>query len=305
MKLRITHETRYDYASPVQLAHHMSCLHPVDTPRQRVLAHALHIDPQPACCHEAADLYGNLRCRFSLQAPHRALTVTASSLVCTQTPPPDGTHTIAWEAVRERLRYHAGARYEPAAEFRFASALIRPDATLADYAAPSFAPGTPLLAAARDLMHRIHAEFRYEPQSTAVDTPVLQALAWRRGVCQDFAQVFIGSLRSLGLAARYVSGYLLTQPPPGQPRLRGADASHAWAQVWLPGPADTEAGGGWYDLAPTNDRAGWGTPGEDYVRLAIGRDYAEVSPLRGVIHGGDRHTLAVAVTVEPVEGEAS
>ncbi len=239
MKLRITHETRYDYASPVQLAHHMSCLHPVDTPRQRVLAHALHIDPQPACCHEAVDLYGNLRCRFSLQAPHRALTDTASSLVCTQAPPPDGTHNVAWEAVRERLRYHAGARYEPAAEFRFASALIRPDATLADYAAPSFAPGTPLLAAARDLMHRIHAEFRYEPQSTAVDTPVLQALAWRRGVCQDFAQVFIGSLRSLGLAARYVSGYLLTQPPPGQPRLRGADASHAWAQIWLPGPADT------------------------------------------------------------------
>lgn len=305
MKLRITHETRYDYASPAQLAHHMSCLHPVDTPHQRVLAHQLRIDPPPACCREAADPYGNLRCRFSLQTPHRALTVTASSLVCTQAPPPEDTHAIAWEAVRERLRYHAGARFEPAAEFRFASALIHPDARLAEYAAPSFAPGAPLLEAARDLMRRIHAEFRYEPQSTAVDTPVLQALAWRRGVCQDFAQVFIGSLRSLGLAARYVSGYLLTQPPPGQPRLRGADASHAWAQVWLPGPAGAESAGDWYDLDPTNDRAGWGTPGEDYVRLAIGRDYAEVSPLRGVIHGGDRHTLTVAVTVEPEEEVAA
>ncbi|WP_347562730.1 transglutaminase-like domain-containing protein [Hylemonella gracilis] len=163
-------------------------------------------------------------------------------------------------------------------------------------------------------MARIHADFRYETQSTEVHTSALEALELRQGVCQDFAHIMLACLRSMGLAARYISGYLLTTPPPGQPRLIGSDASHAWVSLWLPDlrqdskapndgdgtPKDT-ATGGWYDLDPTNARDGWGTPGGDYVTLAMGRDYADVPPLRGVIHGGGTHGLHVAVTVAPQE----
>jgi transglutaminase-like putative cysteine protease len=154
-------------------------------------------------------------------------------------------------------------------------------------------------------MHRIHHDFTYESQSTEVNTPALQALAQRKGVCQDFAHIFVACLRSMGLAARYVSGYLLTQPAPGTIKLRGSDASHAWASVYLPGlekTNDTSAQNAcWVDIDPTNDRAGWPSPGEDYVTLAIGRDFSDVSPMRGVIHGGSSHTLTVGVTVEPVQ----
>ena len=154
------------------------------------------------------------------------------------------------------------------------------------------------LLPAQDLMSRIHAEFVYESQSTHVNTPALEALAQRKGVCQDFAHIMLACLRAMGLAARYVSGYLLTEPPPGQPRLTGSDASHAWVSVYIPDlPEDSP----WCDFDPTNDRWGWGSPGEDYVTLAIGRDYADVSPIRGVIHGGAHHTLTVGVTVQPVE----
>jgi transglutaminase-like putative cysteine protease len=149
--------------------------------------------------------------------------------------------------------------------------------------------------AARDLMARIHEDFTYEPQATDVNTPALEALALRKGVCQDLAHVMLGCLRSLGVPARYVSGYLLTEPPPGKPRLLGSDASHAWVSVYLPAE-DGGPGGAWTDLDPTNNRA----PGEDYVTLAVGRDYYDVSPVRGVIHGGANHTLHVAVTVTPV-----
>ena len=167
------------------------------------------------------------------------------------------------------------------------------------YAAESFAPGRPLMQAARHLMSRIHADFAYTSNATDAGTPALESLRLRRGVCQDFAHVMIGCLRSLGLAARYVSGYLLTEPPPGQPRLVGADASHAWVSVWSPAADESDGASDdntWFDLDPTNDRAA----GEDYVTLAIGRDFSDVSPLRGVIHGGDHHVLQVGVTVEPV-----
>jgi transglutaminase-like putative cysteine protease len=141
------------------------------------------------------------------------------------------------------------------------------------------------------------ADFAYESQSTEVNTPALVALTQRKGVCQDFAHILIACLRSLGLAARYVSGYLLTLPAPGTVKLKGSDASHAWGAVYVP---DLPPGQRWVDLDPTNDRAGWLSPGEDYVTLAIGRDFSDVSPLRGVIHGGASHTLKVGVTVEPV-----
>ena len=300
MELRITHETRYDYTPAVETAQHMAHLRPLATPYQQLVSHQLDIFPTPAQRSQTPDVYGNLRTFFSLQAPHTTLRVVATSVVCTRAPE-TAVSSMPWEAVRERFRYHAGAAWDTAAEFVFASHHAPRHDDFAAFARPSFTPGLPLIDAARDLMTRIHTDFTYESQSTEVNTPALDALAQRKGVCQDFAHIMIGCLRAMGVPARYVSGYLLTEPPPGQPRLVGSDASHAWVSVYLPDLPGAEDDRGWYDLDPTNNRSGWGTPGEDYVTLALGRDYSDVSPMRGVIHGGARHTLSVAVTVEPLD----
>lgn len=300
MKLRITHETSYDYTPAVETGQHMTCLIPIDTTRQKVLSYQLNVSPEPAQLGDLTDVYGNHRTFFSLQLPHETLQVTAVSEVLTE-PPPSASSSIPWEDVREHFRYRAEASYDPAVEFVFASSHIPLDEAFISYAEPSFTPHTPLIHAARDLMSRIHHDFTYASESTEISTPTLEALAQRQGVCQDFAHIMIACLRSLGLAARYVSGYLLTQPPPGQPRLIGADASHAWVSVYLPDLPGALEGQGWYDLDPTNNRDGWGTPGEDYVTVATGRDYSDISPIRGVIYGGADHTLDVAVTVTPFE----
>lgn len=299
MLLHITHETRYDYQPAVETAHHVLCLRPRATPRQAVLEHQIDIDPAPRQHSERTELYGNHLAHFALQTPHAQLRVTARSAVQTQAPEPL-TSPQPWEAVREQLRFVPGQPNDPAAEFCLPSPMAPRHAEFARYAHESFPAGRPLQAAASDLMRRIHRDFRYASQSTEVNTPALQALAQRKGVCQDFAHILVACLRSLGLPRRYVSGYLLTQPPPGQPRLIGADASHAWAQVYLPEVEARHPGQGWYDLDPTNDREGWGSPGEDFVTVAHGRDYGDVAPMRGVIHGGASHTLQVAVTVQPV-----
>ncbi len=295
MKLQITHETHYDYAPAVDIAQHMAYLQPLTTARQELLGHNLMITPEPAQRSAALDVYGNVRQFFSLQSPHQQLTVVAHSVVATQCVPAPAS-AMAWEAVRERFRYSATGHYDAAAEFVFPSPYVPRHPDFAAYARPSFEADKPLVACARDLMHRIHREFSYESQSTQINTPALEALAQRKGVCQDFAHIMVAALRALGLPARYVSGYLLTQPEPGHVRLVGSDASHAWVSVYVP---DWPEGQRWLDLDPTNDRDGWGSPGEDYVTLAVGRDYADVSPIRGVIHGGAHHTLSVGVTVEP------
>lgn len=300
MHLRITHETLYDYTPAVETAQHVAYLQPLDTPCQTALSHQLVVSPPPAQITRSVDIYGNHRVFFSLQTPHTELRVVAHSEVRTR-PPEAADSRISWEALREHFRYHAGAAWSAAAEFSFASARAPRHEDFAAYARPSFGPGVAALTGARDLMQRIHADFIYETASTEVNTPPLEALALRKGVCQDFAHIMLGCLRSLGLAARYVSGYLLTRLAPDQPRLVGSDASHAWVSIYLPDLPGAEQGRGWYDLDPTNDRHGWGTPGEDYVTVATGRDYADISPIRGVIHGGGQHTLAVAVTVEPVD----
>lgn len=294
MLLHVIHETAYDYAPPVRTAQHMAHLKPVHDGQQQLLAHSLTIEPAPAQQSEAIDVYGNTRHFFSLQSAHDTLRVVADSLVATA-PVADPECALSWEAVRERLRYHRAAHYDPAAEFAFASPYVPRHADFVAYAQPSFPAGRPVLEAARELMRRIHADFEYATQATDVNTPALEALALRKGVCQDLAHVMLGCLRSLGLAGRYVSGYLLTEPPPGQPRLVGSDASHAWVSLYL--PQEGERGSQWADLDPTNDRA----PGEDYVTLALGRDFSDVSPMRGVIHGGASHSLRVAVTVAPAE----
>lgn len=299
MLLRVLHETVYKYGQPVTDAQHVAHLRPLDLPHQEVVQHALHIDPPPSQCVQQPDVFGNARTFFCLPFAHHALRVQAESLLRTHQPAAvdeASTPGPAWETVRDRLRYARGAAYEPAAEFCFASPHVPLHADFAAYARQSFAARRPLLDAARDLMRRIHADFTYAPAATDIGTPARQVLQERQGVCQDFAHVMVACLRALGLPARYVSGYLLTAPAPGQPRLVGSDASHAWASVWSPADVGEAGQGAWFDMDPTNDRA----PGEDYVTLAVGRDYADVSPLRGVIHGGDRHVLRVGVTVEPV-----
>ena len=292
MLLQVIHETRYDYAPPVKTAQHMAHLQPAQTKGQRLLSHSLEISPPPAQQSCATDVYGNQRTFFSLRTAHDTLKVVARSLVETSAPVRPESR-VAWEEVRERLRYHRDASYDPAAEFVFASPQVRPHPDFLAFAQPSFPPGRSLQDAAGELMQRIHTGFEFVRDATDVGTPALDALHMRKGVCQDFAHVMLGCLRSLGLPGRYVSGYLLTQPPPGQPRLIGSDASHAWVSVYLPGK---EGPGQWLDLDPTNGRA----PSDDYVTLATGRDYSDVSPLRGVIHGGARHKVRVGVTVAPV-----
>ena len=300
MRLRITHDTRYRYEPPVLTAVHMTHLTPPPTRCQDRLDARLQVHPQPASITESLDIYRNVRTFFEIASPHDELLVRASSLVETHAPDPVGS-TLAWDAVRDSFVYHVGAEWHPAAEFIYPSHYVHPGEVFADYARPSFPPGRPLIDAARELMQRVHQDFTYASRSTEINTPAAEALAQRRGVCQDFSHVMLACLRSLGLPARYVSGYLLTQPPPGMPRLVGSDASHAWVSVFLPDVAARAGGHGWYDLDPTNDRHGWGAPGEDFVRLAVGRDYADISPMRGVIHGGAGHELDVGVTVEPCD----
>lgn len=301
MRLQVIHETRYEYRPAVETAQHVACLQPRETPAQRVRTHELRLDPAPGRIHTRTDAWGNLRHFFSYQTPHNHLTVVAHSTVETQSPARLTTAQAAagWEQVRDHFRYRAGGRWGTAVEMAYASAAAPRHADFASFAQPDFAAGRPFLEACSALCGRIHAECRYESNSTEVDTPVREALAQRRGVCQDFAHIFIACLRSLGLAARYVSGYLLTEPPEGQARLIGADASHAWASVYLPFGDDPEAGGAWIDFDPTNNRHGLFSPGPDYVTVAWGRDYFDVAPLRGMIHGGADHSLQVAVTVLP------
>ncbi len=299
MRLQVLHETRYDYVPVVETAQHMCYLQPLVDARQQLLQHSLEITPTPTQRSSMTDVFGNGRQFFALQTPHSSLLLRASSLVdtvCEAMPP----SSVAWEQVRDRFRYVAGAVFDTAGEYSFASPYVPRHADFAAYARPSFAPGVPLLQAAKDLMQRIHADFEYDSDSTHINTPAREALAQRKGVCQDFAHIMLACLRGLGLAGRYVSGYVLTHPPEGMERLVGSDASHAWVSVYLP---DWPDGAQWLDLDPTNNRCGWGTPGADYVRLAVGRDYADVSPVRGVIHGGAHHNLHVAVTVTPMAAD--
>ena len=297
MFLQVIHETRYNYHPAVEIAQHMAYMQPMHHHKQTVLEHELLITPTPAQQRTTADVYGNARCFFSLQTPHEVLSVRSQSLVQTQ------ASDIGWEDVRNFFQYRAGAPFDAAADFVFASPYVPRHPEFEAYARPSFAAGASLLDATVDLTRRIHTDFTYESQSTQVNTPARQALAQRKGVCQDFAHIMIACLRSLGLPARYVSGYLLTEPPPGEVKLIGSDASHAWISVYLPDLPPEER---WVDFDPTNNRWGWHAPGEDYVSVAYGRDFGDVSPLRGVIHGGASHTLTVGVTVQALgNGEPS
>jgi transglutaminase-like putative cysteine protease len=293
--LQVTHATRYDYDTPVEVAHHSAWLRPRDTHHQQVVHWDLKIDPEPdGAVQQSRDAFGNWRLGFGHSRVHDQLTVTSHFRVRLAPPPQiDLARSPPWEEVVQLLHYRAGLTQPESVEFSLPSHFAPRAPVLASFAQDLFTLERPLLEAAHALMHRVYTRMQYRPNSTDVATDALQALAQGQGVCQDFAHLMIGAMRSLGLAARYVSGYLLTHPPAGQPRLVGADASHAWVGVWCPVH-------GWVALDPTND-----VPvGQDHVTLAWGRDYADVAPLRGVIRGGGSAPPLVAVTVEPVvEGE--
>jgi len=289
---RIEHDTRYVHAAPVSMSQHVAYLAPRRLARQTVHGYALEVEPGPTDQVERTDYYGNAVTQFAILRRYMALRVRAMSLVEVRASDSsiDPERSPAWEEVRDGGAFRPGAPLDEATQFRYPSPYVQPGEDLAAFARPSFGAGRPLLAAAIDLMQRIHDEFQFDPGVTTITTPISRVLAERRGVCQDFAHLQIACLRSLGIPARYTSGYLLTDPPPGSPRLIGADASHAWLSVCCPRH-------GWVDLDPTNAVL----PGIRHVTLAWGRDYGDVSPLRGVVLGGGEHELSVGVSVVPAE----
>jgi transglutaminase-like putative cysteine protease len=251
----------------------------------------LRIQPRPATRTERVDFFGNQLCFFTLQEPHRELVVEARSEVKIEgNGGPPTKESLSWEEVARALPKDDSPDGLEAFQFVFESPRIRMQAEFAAYALQSFTPERPMKEALLDLTARIHRDFRFDSKATNVRTPTEEVFKKRRGVCQDFAHLQIACLRSLNLAARYVSGYLRTYPPPGQPRLIGADVSHAWVSAYCPGI-------GWLDMDPTNNVV----PSDGHVTLAWGRDYGDVSPLRGLILGGGAHSLKVAVDMEPIE----
>jgi transglutaminase-like putative cysteine protease len=287
MIYEVSHRTVYRYGQPVSVSHHLLHLTPRDSPLQICRDSAIEITPAPSVRTRGADYFGNPTSFVTIQESHVELVLHALSIIeVAPRPVPDPDATPDWEEVRESACRERSAEALEALELSFASPYVPLLPELGAYAAPSFPPGRPVLEGARDLMSRIHQDFAYDPAATTLATPVAEAFAQRRGVCQDFAHIALACLRMLGLPARYVSGYLLTRPPEGKERLVGADASHAWLSLWVPGR-------GWVDLDPTNDLI----PGDEHVTVAWGRDYGDVSPVSGVMFGGGAHTVQVGVDV--------
>jgi transglutaminase-like putative cysteine protease len=300
MKLAITHETRYDYASPVESAHHVAHLCPLQSPSQTLVSHHLTLEPFPGGhgMTQRTDALGNTLTQWYIDQPHRHLRVSSRSVVITHALPEMRSKVTCLES-QQTHRYQTARPADPHCLYAYPSLLVPEHPAFIAYARHDFAPQRPLTDAALALMQRMHRELTYDPDSTQVDTPALSALNLRRGVCQDFAHIMLACLRQMGHAACYVSGYLLTQSAPGQPRLLGGDASHAWVALHIPG-ASNHPSLGWLHLDPTNQRHGWGSPGPDYVVVAQGRDFADVSPLKGVLRGGSAHQPQVSVSVEPL-----
>ena len=290
MNYSIRHRTTYDYAEPVTVSHHAARVEPRTSPIQRRAAFELHIAPTPALRKMRTDYFGNRVCFFSIQEIHQYLEIT-SECVVTVTPEtrPVAALSPPWENVAALFRDPVSPEVVEPYQFSFDSPLLANSPELADYARASFPQDTPLLLGALDLNRRIFRDFKYDPVATTVTTPLEVVVEKRRGVCQDFAHLAIACLRSLGLAARYVSGYLRTRPQENLERLVGADASHAWFAVYCPEL-------GWVDFDPTNNLL----PGEDHITVAYGRDYSDVSPLCGILTGGGKHEVTVGVDVTPI-----
>lgn len=286
MLYRAVHTTRYRYDAPVSQCQSEVRLTPRSLQWQTVLDSTIETVPRPAWVGNRTDYFGNHVSTFSILERHDRFSTIATSRVRVNPRPPAPVPPIAWEAARRELAACGSPAVLDAYEFVFDSPFVAAAPELADYARPSFLAGRPLLAAAEDLSHRIHAEFAYKPTSTTIHTPLLDTLRDRRGVCQDFSHVMIGALRSLGLAARYVSGYLRSGADH-----KGTEASHAWVAVFVPGA-------GWIDLDPTNDVR----PVTNHLTLGWGRDYGDVTPVKGVALGGGKQLVEVEVRVEPIAG---
>lgn len=289
MRYRVTHTTTYEYTDRVGSSFNEARLLPRACPQQSLQAARLEISPIETDFRVREDFFGNQVAYFSILQPHHQFSVTAVSEV--QVYPAAAqlnfSQGIAWEAVRETLQNNTSMHNQDARQYVLDSPLIAASAGLASYAQGSFLPGRPLVESVYDLMQRIHKDFMFDPEFTTLATPLADVLEHRRGVCQDFAHLAIGCLRSQGLAARYVSGYIETLPPPGEEKLVGADASHAWFAVYIPEQ-------GWMDFDPTNNQV----PNDQHITIAWGRDYSDVTPLKGVIFGGQNHELNVSVEVE-------
>jgi len=290
MRYDVKHLTRYAYGAPVELGYHLLRLVPPATPRQRLIAHAIALDPRPERVGSFTDHFGNAIRHVAIERRHDAFAAELSATVEVNAAPAPLSEGPPWEEVAAALRDDGFTSESATVEFAYPSPLAPDNAEAHAYAASSFAPKRPIVAALRELTTRINGDFAYVPGATTVSTPVAEVMRIRRGVCQDFAHVMIAGLRAHGIPARYVSGYVRTIPPPGGVGRRGGDASHAWAAAWC-GPTI-----GWIELDPTNDLV----VGEEHIVLAYGRDFSDVSPLRGVILGGGAHTAEVSVTVKPV-----
>lgn len=286
MKYHIQHTTRYVGSEPVSVGHNEAWLTPRSTLLQRTESHALRIIPPPSILSTRTDYFGNTVTQFSFNQGYDALTVTAISEVEVD-PRPVVANGLAWDEVSKALVQHGSAFDLSAFEFVFNSQRCRSRPEFFEYTRPAFPAGRPLRECLLDLLARFHNDFKFDPQATTVTTPVEQVFQQRKGVCQDFAHLLIAMLRSQGLAARYVSGYLRTLPPPGKPRLVGADASHAWVSVY----AGEEV---WIDIDPVMGKF----VESDHITVAWGRDYGDVTPLKGVYIGGGTHQLTVSVDVE-------
>jgi transglutaminase-like putative cysteine protease len=291
-RYHVIHETLYRYASPVAISQHLLHLTPNDSSLQHVLHHHIEISPLPIEREMHADWFGNPSEWIAIRQPHEQLRLIAASVVDVHERPVAWREAPgpAWEEVAHSLAGFPSHAPLEAQEFALASPQVPLLEDVRMWALASFTPGRPLLDAARHLMHRLWREFEFDPEASSVSTPVAEIFQRRRGVCQDFTQLMLSALRSLGLAARYVSGYILTHPAPGKPRLIGADASHAWVQLWCPQ-------NGWVGFDPTNNQH----PNLEHVILGYGRDFSDVTPMRGVILGGAAHELEAHVTMMPAE----
>jgi transglutaminase-like putative cysteine protease len=293
VRYSVRHQTAYAYAGTVAHAHHLLHLTPRTTPTQQCLDHMLEVWPRAALCARMDDAFGNQAIRMELDRPHASLEVTVRMKIELLPKPTSlAADSLPWEQVRDGVRYLASAvenEWLEALRYRTQSAHVPIKTVFEQYAADCFVPGEPVLVAAEALMNKIHGDFSYVQGETDIGTTLLEVLATRRGVCQDYAHFMIACLRSLGLAARYVSGYLRTTPPDGGPERVGADASHAWVAVYAP-PL------GWVELDPTNNLR----VDQEHVVLAWGRDFGDVSPMRGVILGGGAQSLEVGVAVQPL-----
>lgn len=304
MKYRVTHRTTYTYDDDVTVSFGVGHVVPRSLPWQRVLSQRVRVSPDPGDSERDVDCFGNAVTYFQVTSAHTELEIEAVSEVEVSVPVYDQVGLGApWESARPIVHPRTPGAWR-ASDFALAAPRVDHAPGVREYAAVSLTPGRPIGAAVTDLMHRVFVDFDYDKTATTVTSTVADTLAKRAGVCQDFAHLTLACLRSHGVAARYVSGYLATQPPPGRARVVGADASHAWLAVWVPPTpaalsADPSAPGDWLALDPTNDQ--WA--GDRYVTIAWGRDYGDVAPLKGIIFTeAKKSTLRVSVDVAPLDG---